>query len=222
MRRSCPITVRRAELVAVAEVEGASVPCVLCGLPMAKRKLSNHMATECSERLVSCKCYDTKWLLSYCCVVCRRHNNLLEITNQGRNDCGLRIVAHRLERHEAEWCDAPRVVALRGLSRRSRRLRWYTRTWTLNMASKPLDEFEDGDDDDDDDDDDDEDDEEDNASARKEGHILHDKELLGGDVDDDGMMIVGEELIPRPYVSVRKDPTTLARIRASQGNRSPR
>ena len=45
--------------------------------------------------------------------------------------CGLRVVAHRLPRHEAEWCDAPAVVALRGLAVRGRLLRPYGRAWGL-------------------------------------------------------------------------------------------
>jgi len=47
------------------------------------------------------------------------------------DSCGLRIVAHRLPRHELEWCEAPEVVARRGLALRSRLLRPYHRTWSL-------------------------------------------------------------------------------------------
>ena len=42
-----------------------------------------------------------------------------------------------------EWCEAPKIVELRGLARRSRRLRFYGRGWTLNMATAPADEFDD-------------------------------------------------------------------------------
>jgi len=56
-------------------------------MPVMKRELSKHLANACLERLVSCKF-----------------------------NCGLRIVAHRMPRHEAEWCEAPELVRLRGLA----------------------------------------------------------------------------------------------------------
>ena len=41
----------------------------------------------------------------------------------------IRLVAKRRERHEAEWCEAPNVVRLRGLAVRARKLRSYEREW---------------------------------------------------------------------------------------------
>ena len=38
-------------------------------------------------------------------------------------------MAKRRERHEAEWCEAPNVVRLRGLAVRARKLRSYEREW---------------------------------------------------------------------------------------------
>ena len=41
----------------------------------------------------------------------------------------IRLVAKRREQHEAEWCEAPDIVRLRGLVVRARKLRAYEREW---------------------------------------------------------------------------------------------
>jgi len=136
--------------------------------------LGEHQQHECLERLATC-----------------------------RHGCGLRIVAHRLPRHELEWCEAPEVVALRGLAVRARKLRRYQQTWTLAESEKPVPGAAPGG-------------VSNSAASRKGGKKKKSSQPpkkkrkkpaglgLGDDDDDDD----DEE---DPFVSVRRDPFTLVK-----------
>lgn len=54
-------------------------------------------------------------------------------------------MAHRVKRHENEWCDSPQIVELRGLALKSRKLRHYDRTWCLAEADDGSGDEGDGD-----------------------------------------------------------------------------
>ena len=101
LRVDCPDAVRRRALAAKAEHGKDLVMCQLCDQMVPRRIEEKHMSSMCPDRLVSCR-------------------------NEG---CGIRLPAKRRKRHEAEWCEAPGVVRLRGLAVRARKLRAYARTW---------------------------------------------------------------------------------------------
>jgi hypothetical protein len=118
-----------------------------------------------------------------------------------------------LKRHEEEWCDAPKVVELRGLAMRSRKLRYYDRDWNLGEA-------DDGSEVDYDDEDDEEEEEENDDEGDEEEEVVVAPSGVGGkgsdgeegseDEEEDGS---DDDSKPRrKYISVRKDPFTLAKM----------
>jgi hypothetical protein len=163
LRDECPHAQASKQWMATRADAGSLVPCMLCDQPIMKRWLGKHQQEECPERLVSC-----------------------------RFDCGFRIVAHRLPRHETEECEAPAVVELRGLPVRARKLRRYERSWSLEESERPASTGGGG--------------AQQRGRGAKKGGKKHKKPVVGplgnGEEEEEGP----------PYVSVRRDPFTRVKM----------